>query len=86
MKNIKDIKYLSIKGLDFKQMVMDIDKIASSNNCAELGLLLMPRSREITQEEAKQAIDMLGRIYMISHCLTCSSCNRKYRVNHTSTK
>jgi hypothetical protein len=64
--------------LNYKKMVEDIDKIVNNDLCADLEMRLMPNQGEISQEDAKTAIDIIGKVYMISHGITCSACNKKY--------
>lgn len=36
---------------------------------------------EFTQKEAKKMARILGRLYMVLHCVECESCGAKYRKN-----
>lgn len=65
--------------LDYKKMVKDIDKLVNNDTCFNLEMYFMPNSKEVSQEDAKKAIEIIGQVYMISHGIACSACNKKYR-------
>ena len=66
--------------LNYKRMVKDIDRLDNNYVCFDLELKLMPDSKEISPEDAKEAIRIIGQVYMISHGITCSNCNKKYLI------
>jgi hypothetical protein len=39
---------------------------------------LLPNAKKYTQAEAKKMADIIGRIYGVAHCLTCTACQTKY--------
>lgn len=66
--------------MKYKQMVEDIHAILETDQAYEfIDFRRMPNSKPFTQEEAEQMSDMLGHIYKISHCITCTACGSKYR-------
>jgi hypothetical protein len=65
--------------LDYKKMVEDINKLAETDFCFDMELKEMPNSEPYTQQEAKRMSDLLGRIYLISHCIHCEACQRNYK-------
>lgn len=66
--------------LNHRKMVLDIDNLVSSEFCEEMSVKA-GFDREISQEEAKKMAEIIGKVYLISHCNTCTACNPKYRIN-----
>lgn len=58
-------------------MVRDIDNLVSSEFCEEVSCKA-GFDREISQKEAKEMAEIIGKVYLISHCITCNACDRKY--------
>jgi len=44
-----------------------------------MDLNLMPHSNPYTQEDSEKMAELLGQIYLISHCLHCTACQGKYK-------
>lgn len=64
--------------LNYKKMVEDVDNIVESDFCFDMDCKLMPNSKKYTQREAKAMAEIIGRIYLIAHCVTCTACQKKY--------
>ena len=70
--------------LDYHKMVKEIDKLVQSDFVFDMGCKLIPKSREYTQEEAKEMAELLSSIYSISHIEHCIACRTiKYAKKHT---
>ena len=41
------------------------------------------KHRVITQKEAREMADIIGRVYLISHATHCRNCGEKYNVDST---
>jgi len=66
--------------LDYKRMVEEIDKIVNNEDFGNLELSLMPKSKPYTQKEAGKMMKMLGQVYRVAHCVTCTACARRYMI------
>ena len=64
--------------LNYKKMIEEVDKLISDDFLSEMELRLLPKSKAITQKEAKVLIKRLLNVYSISHCVTCRACQTKY--------
>ena len=66
--------------LNYKMMVEDIDRIIDRNHefLFEMECRQLPDAKKYTQKEAGEMSHILGCIYLISHCLTCEACQRKF--------
>lgn len=69
-----------MKELDYWKMVRDIDSLVSSEFCEEVSCKA-GFDREISQEEAKTMANIIGKVYLISHCISCCACDTKYKIN-----
>lgn len=69
-----------IMKLDYKKMLKDINKLVQTDFCFEMDMKRLPDSDKYTQEEAQEMADLIGNVYSISHCTTCESCNKEYRI------
>ena len=66
--------------LNHKQMLTEIDKLV--NNCWGFDIQLKHFGSEtFTEKEANEMANVLGKIYLISHCIHCEACQKKYIVN-----
>jgi hypothetical protein len=60
-------------------MIKDIDSLVNTDVFEEWDCKAnLPNQDKFTQEEIKQIVGILGRVYRISHCLTCKACQTKY--------
>jgi hypothetical protein len=71
--------------LNYLKMLEDINKLVETDYCAELEMYLIPElnkdmNREIPQEDARNAIDIVSKVYSISHAIHCEPCASKYLV------
>lgn len=66
------------KQLDTKRMLKEIVELCSDDFSEDVSFKLLPRSEPFTQAEAKTMAEKLGRIYSISHCITCTACQTKH--------
>lgn len=75
-----------MKKLDHKKMIEAVDKILQENNdfLFDMECKYLPKQKPYTQKEAKQMEDILGRIYMIAHCLYCEPCQVKHIKDETN--
>ncbi len=62
---------------DFEKMVRDIDAIVNTEWHADLEMRHM-HDEPYTQEETNLLAEKLGRVYMISHGITCKTCGAPY--------
>lgn len=65
--------------LDYKKMVEMIDELVNTDFCADMEMKQLPKSKPYTKEEITKMVHIIGDVYAISHCLTCSACNVKFR-------
>lgn len=61
-------------------MVEDIDELVNNDFCAEMELKSIPNSRPYTKKEVEEMVHIIGKVYSISHCITCTACGRKFVV------
>lgn len=66
------------KSLDLKRMVKEIDKLVNNDFCEDMECHLIPKSKPFTQKEAEKMADIISKVYSVSHCLHCGSCQTKY--------
>jgi hypothetical protein len=71
---------MGIKTLDFKRMVEEIVPLVETEWAAEMELRQLPHSRKITQDEAMQMLDIIGKVYLIAHAIHCEACSSKYTI------
>ncbi len=64
--------------LNYKKMLKDINDLVNTDFCQDTECKLIPKAKPYTQDEAKQMAQLLGRVYSISHCIFCISCQRGY--------
>ena len=68
-----------VNKLDTDRMVRDIDVLVNN----DWGFEIVDVKSKFTQKEAREMSAVLGKIYTISHCITCNACNVKYRLPTT---
>ena len=67
------------KKLAHYKMLEEINTLVVTDFCEEMSMKSMKEcSEKYTQEEATQMADLLGRIYLIAHCIHCHACQTKY--------
>lgn len=66
--------------LNHLKMLEAIDELADNDFTADMDLKSMPHSKPYTQKEARQMASIIGRVYLISHCIHCKSCAKKWEV------
>lgn len=64
--------------LDYKKMVEEIEDLVSTDFFLDMELKTIPKSKPYTQREAKIMAETISKVYSISHCTTCTSCQIKY--------
>ncbi len=64
--------------LNYLQMLKDIDALVQTDFMFNMDCRMIPDSKPYTQKEAKKMAHILGNVYLISHCLHCSACQKKY--------
>lgn len=69
-----------MKKLDYRKMIKAVDKLVETDFFFDIDCKLLPNASKYTQEEAKEMAKILGKIYMISHCTTCRTCQVKYLI------
>lgn len=68
--------------LDYKKMVKEIDKLVNNDFCFDMDCLQgLPKRRPFTQKEAKQMAQIIGSVYTIAHCVDCTACQGRYKLN-----
>ena len=67
-----------MKKLNYKKMVEDICKLVETDFHADMELRHLPDSEPYTQEETRKMQDTIGKVYLISHCISCTACQVKY--------
>ena len=66
--------------LDYLKMLREIDKLVNNDWGFEMiDCKMMPKAKPFTQKEAKEMSQRLGQIYLISHCITCTACQIRYK-------
>lgn len=68
-----------MKKLNTLKMLEDINKLVDNDFIFSLECKLLPNAEKFTQKEAKTMMDILTSVYLISHCIHCKACSRKYR-------
>lgn len=63
--------------LDTERMIKEIAELVRTDFSFDMDCKL-GFEREFTQEEARHMAHLLGRVYSISHCITCDACQTKY--------
>lgn len=66
-----------MKDLNYWKMVRDIDNIVGTEFCEEVSCKA-GFDREMSQQEAIKMAEIIGKVYLISHCITCDACDKKY--------
>jgi hypothetical protein len=76
--------------LQYKKMVEDICKLVETDFCGSMEMNLIPRKdgtfREISQENARELIDIVSKVYLIAHCIHCEACQHRYSVISSESK
>lgn len=60
-------------------MIEDIDKLVNTEFLGEMELKSLPNSKPFSQKEAIEMQNILGKVYSISHGITCRSCGAVYK-------
>lgn len=60
-------------------MIEDINELVQTDFAFDMDCHALPNSKPFTQEEASQMAHIIGKVYSIAHCNTCTACNGKYR-------
>lgn len=66
--------------LNYKKMVQRIDELVNNDFCLSMEMKLMPKAELPTKQEIKKMIDIIGKVYTISHCITCGVCDGEYKI------
>jgi succinate dehydrogenase/fumarate reductase-like Fe-S protein len=66
--------------LDYKRMLQEINDLLQSDFVFDMSCRLASEPPVFSPEEAEQMASLLGRLYSISHCISCTSCNGKYQI------
>ena len=64
--------------LNYKKIVEGILLLVETDFHSAMELKQMPGSKPYTQKEAKEMDNIIGRVYLIAHCLHCEACQKKY--------
>lgn len=67
--------------LNYKKIAEDVNDLVQTDFVFDMDCKQIPGSKDYTQEEAVKMANLIGRIYSISHCVTCTACNSKYDEN-----
>jgi len=67
-----------MKKLDYKKMLQEIDELVQTDFCMDMDSRLIRKRPLFTKRESVEMAILIGRIYSISHCISCSACNKKY--------
>lgn len=65
------------KSIILKELLQNICNLVENDFCADMETLLLPNTREYTQEEAKEMAKLLARVYSYAHQMHCSACGHK---------
>ena len=68
------------KKLDYKKMVEDIANLVQTDFCSAMEMQQLPGSTPYTQDEASEMANIISSVYMVSHCITCETCQTKYLI------
>lgn len=66
-----------LKTLDHIYLLKKINDIVETDFCSEMELLILPNSREYTQEESKKMAEKLALVYLYAHQIHCKGHNNK---------
>lgn len=66
--------------LNHKAMLEAISKLVNTDFIAEMDGRLADKKPKFTQKEAIEMADILGKVYLISHAIYCSSCAPKWSL------
>lgn len=71
--------------LDYEKMIKDVYEVIEKNGnfLFDIECKNIPKAQEYTQKEAKKMQSILGSVYMISHCVSCNACQRKYIIKES---
>lgn len=64
--------------LDYKKMVEDIDSLIKTDFLSDIEGKIVTDGSPLSQEQSEEMINVLLKIYEISHCTTCTACQTKY--------
>lgn len=71
------MKKTTMKSEDYKQLLEKICTLVESDFCEEMGTLVLPETREYTQEEAREMATLLGSVYHYAHQVHCGAHQRE---------
>lgn len=66
--------------LNYKKMCEDIDKLVNNDWNYDMECRRLVKPPKYTQKEIDKMVDVLGQVYLISHCIHCKACQRKYLI------
>lgn len=73
----------SEKELDYKKMIEDINDLVETDFGEDMSLRAnieyCGKLLDISQRDAREMANIIGKVYLISHCVHCESCGVKYR-------
>ena len=73
--------------MNYLQMLEDINELVETDFAADMTFKAVitnnGKHRVITQKEAREMADIIGRVYLISHATHCKNCGEKYNVGST---
>jgi len=69
-----------MKKLNYLKMLKEIDVLVNNDFCEDMECRLLPGGK-FTIEEVKEMVKIISKVYSVSHCLTCLTCQRKYLIN-----
>ena len=61
-------------------MLEDIDKLVNNDWNEDMECRRLDKPPKYSQKEIDKMVNVLGQVYLISHCLSCESCAKKYKI------
>jgi hypothetical protein len=68
-----------MKKLNYLEMLKEIDILVNNDFCEDMECRLLPGGKfTIKEEEVKEMVKIISKVYSVSHCIHCKTCQRKY--------
>lgn len=64
------------KKLDHYRMLQEITALVETNFCADMEMRSV--GGKYTHKESLEMSNLLGKVYLIAHCIHCHACQTKY--------
>lgn len=75
MTSKKNQKRIACEALN--HWLTEIDKLVSTDFCADMECRFLPKAKPFTQGEAREMAEIIGNVYMYAHRIHCGACAKK---------